>query len=163
MADLMEELEKALLAAPSPAVALDVVNSFLLAAGIDMKARLPLLELQAALADISEGRTNPILEKAAFESGTSSRPIFEQQHMPLVAALVTLAKEEGMALGEAARYVASRFNQDTQKLLNYRKNLLSRKISAQEFETYVHWRLEFRAQPVKKLIARLAPLATKKE
>jgi hypothetical protein len=119
--------------------------------------------LQAALGDASEGRENPILERAKFKAGTTSpRLLHEQQHLPLAAALAALLVNSGTKTDEAYRFVGSRLDIDPKKLRNYKNNLSGRKLSKQELVTYNHWYREFRNSDVREVVSSLSSLAATK-
>jgi hypothetical protein len=140
--------------------ALNAVNTFLRECGVKAELRQSLMDLQAALGDVGEGRNNALL---VVQDGARGRPtgrtVKDRARMPLAAALVTiLAEAEGKSMKEQAAYVEGKFG--IEGLFHYRKNLTGKKLSPEEYDLYFYWLREVRDgeinMPIRDLIKVMA-------
>lgn len=94
-------------------------------AGLETELTAPLSNLYFALLDTSEGRSNPLLERSAMETGASKKLVMDTLQWSMAAAAVTVLKEEAKwGLTTALAHVARRMRFDTEQLKEYRKNIM---------------------------------------
>ncbi len=118
--------------------ALLAVQEYLRALGVEADFRDPIRSMIGALADLENGRMNPITEPSKREGGGRNSITNDvAAYRGHAAGVVTLLMVEGMRLPNAARRVASALGQEgftisdredrnqTQALINFRKALLA--------------------------------------
>jgi hypothetical protein len=103
---------------------LQAVILHLMKEGVPLELCAPLHHLDMALADISEGRFNWLLEPATMKPGTAKKRSHETLQWATAAAAVTVLKDVAkmnltVALKEAAKAVGT----EERKLAEFRKNL----------------------------------------
>lgn len=124
---------------------LAAVMNFLRTEGIAMDLRAPFQHLYAALEDISQGRSNELLEPATMniKNGTPKKRTFDQVEMAMAAAAVSILREDGgWTLNRAVRTVAGELSMHPPALSEFRKNIGKRRAPAQVLEEYTKWRLD---------------------
>ncbi|RUW53748.1 hypothetical protein [Mesorhizobium sp. M8A.F.Ca.ET.021.01.1.1] len=135
---------------------LGAVLDFLRDADIDVSLRADLHRLYAALEDISQGRTNALLEPAGMQPGTPKKKSFDANHETMAAAAVTILKNDGWKLDDALGYVSAALRLDRGALADYRKNLTSRKIRGIHADSYAQWLNDRKAYPHRSAVEHVA-------
>jgi hypothetical protein len=116
---------------------LTAVVDFLRDAGIETELTAPMSNLYFALLDAKEGRSNPLIEREAMETGTSKKLVFETLQWSMAAAAVTVLKDEAKwGLTTAVAHVARRMGFETEQLKEFRKNLMKGKGPAGARQNY---------------------------
>ncbi|MDW9356242.1 hypothetical protein GOA97_19405 [Sinorhizobium meliloti] len=135
---------------------LSAVLDHLRVCGLDLELRAPLIHLYSALEDISEGRTNPLLEPAKMETGTSKKKTFDTLQWSMAAAAVTiLMNEEKCDLTTAIKHVARPMGLETEQLKEFRKNVMKGKTSESarsNYDRFISDRRHYKDLPAKDFV-----------
>lgn len=136
--------------------ALSAVMDHLRDCDIDLELRAPLMHLYAALEDVSEGRTNPLLEPAQMRVGTSKKKTLDALQWSMASAAVTiLINEEKNDLATAVKHVARAIGLDPEQLKEFRKNVMkgrSPESARNNYDSFLADRHRYKELPAKDFV-----------